>query len=51
MEERVAALRRLIADYRERLRAGVTAAEAQQLLRLIMELEDELRRLLGNISG
>ena len=51
MQERIDTLRALIARYRERLHAGVSVPEGQTLLRLIIELEAELERLLQALSG
>jgi hypothetical protein len=48
-QERIDALRRQIAGYRQRLGEGVAALEAQRLLRLIMEVEVELERLIKGI--
>jgi hypothetical protein len=45
MSERQETLRRLIRANRERLQRGTSAAEAERLLRLIAELEEELGRL------
>ena len=51
MKARVDALRRLISGYRQRMRLGVPAPEARQLLRLIMEMEAEVERLLKAVQG